>query len=282
MTGSIVVTTKEELRQRLAELDSLVLGFVPTMGALHVGHEALIARARADCDRVIVSVFVNPLQFSPDDDFERYPRDLAADIQVASRAGADLIFAPLSRDFLDDSMLTTVAVSKVSEGLCGRERPGHFTGVATILTKFFNLISPNKAYFGEKDWQQLQIVRRLSRDLDFPIDIVGVATVREPDGLAVSSRNRYLDAAQREAAAVLPQAMRSAASMVAKGERESRVLTALFTEIIAAEPQLRLEYFAVCLPETLAAVDIVDGPTLLAAAVWVGQTRLIDNMLVST
>ncbi len=281
MSDPQITRTIAEIRRATADCKGAPMGFVPTMGALHAGHVSLMERARSECKTVVVSIFVNPLQFSPEEDFGGYPRDLEADIVRAGEARADIVFLPSSEELIGDGLLTSVTVAKVSESLCGLQRPGHFTGVATTIVKLFNIVCPDRAYFGEKDWQQLQLVRRLATDLDYPIEIIGVETVREADGLALSSRNRYLSASERETAKRLPLALRTAASMIKAGETGAREVTRSFRKTIATGPGLKLEYFSVCLPDTLEPVDAIQGRTLLAAAVKVGKTRLIDNILVS-
>ncbi len=280
-SGFKVITTVSGARRLKKELTPGIVGLVPTMGALHAGHEALIEKARQDCDSVIVSVFINPLQFGQAEDFGAYPRDLEADIRAAMKAGGDAVFAPSRDEFIGGTMLTSVNVDELDKGLCGRSRPGHFKGVATIVAKLFNMLGPDKAYFGEKDWQQLQIVRRMVDDLDIDVDIVSVPTVRDSDGLAISSRNRYLSADERKAATILPKALDAMRAMVAGGETRATVLSERFEEMIATEPDVELEYFSVCRPQSLKAVDKITGDVLMAASVHVGGTRLIDNMVIN-
>ena len=242
------------------------VGLVPTMGALHAGHESLIRRSAAECDVTAVTVFVNPLQFGPSEDFRAYPRDLARDTEVATAAGADLVFAPTVEEmFPDGPPVTTVTVGgPVTDRFEGAARPGHFAGVATIVAKLFALAGPCRAYFGEKDYQQLLVVRRMAADLSFPVEVVGCPIVREPDGLALSSRNAYLSAEERAAATVLYRALQAGAA----GDDMAAV--------VAAEPLARLDYAAAVDPATLAPVPLAPGARLLIAA-WVGKTRLIDN-----
>ena len=281
MSDLQITRTIAETRRAVAAATGSPLGFVPTMGALHAGHMALVKRARSECETVVVSIFVNPLQFGPDEDFEGYPRDLEADIFSAGEAGADIIFLPSSEELIGDRLSTSVIVAKISETLCGLQRPGHFAGVATTVVKLFNIVRPDRAYFGKKDWQQFQLVRHLVADLNYPIKIVGVETVREADGLALSSRNRYLNASEREMAQRLPRALLAAARAIEAGETGARAVARIFQDTIATGPGLELEYFSVCLPDTLEPVDAIQGKILLAAAVRVGKTRLIDNILVS-
>jgi len=281
MSDLQISRTIAEVRRATTDRKGAPMGFVPTMGALHAGHGSLIQRARSECETVVVSIFVNPLQFGPGEDYENYPRDLEADIFRAGQAGADIVFLPTSAELTDDGLSTTVTVAKISERLCGLQRPGHFSGVAIVVVKLFNIVHPDRAYFGEKDWQQLQLVRRLTADLSYPIEIIGVETVREEDGLALSSRNRYLNASERETAQRLPRALRAAAGLIEAGETDAREVALSFRETIATGQELRLEYFSICLPDTLEPVDAIQGKTLLAAAIRVGKTRLIDNILVS-
>jgi pantoate--beta-alanine ligase len=253
------------------------IALVPTMGALHEGHVALVAEARRRASRVVVSIFVNPLQFDRREDLERYPRAFEEDAARCAAAGVDLVFAPTAAAMYPEGFQTAVEVAGLSTPLCGRVRPGHFRGVTTVVTKLFHCVRPHVAVFGEKDHQQLAVVRRLAADLDFGIEIVGVPTVRERDGLALSSRNRRLDAAARAAARCVPRALEAAAGAVARGERGAAAVLATVTAAIGAEPQARLEYAELRDPETLEEVAEVGVPTLLALAVWVGGVRLIDN-----
>jgi pantoate--beta-alanine ligase len=255
------------------------IALVPTMGALHEGHVALIAEARRRARRVVVSIFVNPIQFDRRDDFERYPRTLEDDAARCAAAGVDVVFAPSPRVMYPEGFQTAVGVGALTVPLCGKTRPGHFRGVTTVVTKLFHAVRPHLAVFGEKDWQQLAVVRRMAADLDFGIEIVAVPTVREADGLALSSRNRLLGAADRAAARCVPRALAGAAAAVAAGERRPAAIVARATVEVAAEPRARLEYAELCDPQTLEEVAEVAGPTLLALAVWVGGVRLIDNRL---
>jgi pantoate--beta-alanine ligase len=255
------------------------IALVPTMGALHVGHMALVEEGRRRARRVVVSIFVNPIQFDRRDDFERYPRTVEADEAVCAQAGVDAVFAPTAAMMYPEGFQTAVEVAGLAAPLCGRIRPGHFRGVTTVVTKLFHAVRPHVAVFGEKDYQQLAVVRRLAADLDFGIEVVGVPTVREADGLALSSRNRRLDADERVAARCVPQALAAAAAVVAAGERRAAAVAARATAAIAAEPRARLEYAELRDPETLEEVTEVAAPTLLALAVWVGGVRLIDNRL---
>jgi pantoate--beta-alanine ligase len=252
------------------------VGLVPTMGALHDGHLALVRGARADCDRVVVSIFVNPLQFGPGEDFEAYPRDLDRDLGLLDAEGVDLVFAPEAAAFTSPDRLTTVRVGGLTERLEGAVRPGHFDGVTTIVTKLFNVVAPARAYFGEKDFQQLAVIRRMVADLDLPVEVVGLPIVRNTDGLALSSRNAYLSPPQRTAALALPGALREAA---ASWGGDASAARDVMNRTLAAAPGIRLDYAEVVDPETLAPLEgVVDGPAQALAAIRVGGTRLIDNI----
>ena len=253
------------------------IALVPTMGALHEGHMALVAEARRHADRVVVSIFVNPIQFNRRDDFEKYPRDLATDAALCEAGGVDAIYAPHPAAMYPEGFQTSVDVARLAEPLCGANRPGHFRGVTTVVTKLFHAVRPDVAVFGEKDFQQLAIVRRMTADLDFGIDIVGLPTVREADGLALSSRNRLLDGEGRQAAVCVPRARDAAEAAVRGGKLRAAAVVAAACAVIQDEPRARLEYAELRNPETLDEVEEVGAPTLLAMAVWVGGVRLIDN-----
>jgi len=255
------------------------IALVPTMGALHDGHLALVAEARRRAERVVVSVFVNPIQFDRRDDFEQYPRPLEGDLRICAGARVDAVYAPSAAAMYPEGFQLAVEVARLTEPLCGAARPGHFRGVTTVVTKLFHAVRPDVAVFGEKDYQQLAVIRRMTADLDFGIEIVGVATVREPDGLALSSRNRRLGADDRAAARCVPRALDAAADVVRAGERRAAAVVARATAVIGAEGRARLEYAELRDPETLAEVTEVAGPALLALAVWVGGVRLIDNRM---
>lgn len=255
------------------------IGLVPTMGALHAGHGALIEAARGDGGCVVVSVFVNPIQFNQASDYERYPRTLETDLRYAEERGADILFAPSIGEMYPAPSLAFVEVERLTEHLCGRFRPGHFRGVATVVAKLFNIVQPDRAYFGEKDAQQLAVIRRMVADLDFPVEILGVATVREADGLALSSRNQRLTAEQRAIAPALYRALCAAAERIRCGARVEPVKEAALAEL-GRHPEIRVEYFEVVDPAELQPVIEVHGPALVALAAWVGGTRLIDNVSV--
>ncbi|MFP5317777.1 MAG: pantoate--beta-alanine ligase [Acidimicrobiia bacterium] len=273
----------EQVRKELesARSDGRRVGLVPTMGALHAGHASLIERSARGCDVTAVTVFVNPLQFGPTEDFARYPRDLAADAAAAEAAGADLVFAPPVDEMYPGGRAlpeTRVEVGRLGEVLEGAVRPGHFSGVATVVAKLFAVAGPCRAYFGEKDYQQLLVVRQVAADLSFPVEVVACPTVREADGLALSSRNRYLSGDERLAATVLWRALATAA---ASGERDGGRLRELMARYVSSEPDVELDYAEVADPLTLAPVATVEGEARLLIAARVGTTRLIDNLAVT-
>lgn len=248
------------------------------MGALHAGHVRLLETARARNDVVMASIFVNPLQFDRREDLEAYPRTFEEDLRICAACGVDIVFAPPAAELYPGEQLVFVEAPALSEHLCGRFRPGHFRGVATVVLKLFHLVQPDRAYFGEKDAQQLAIIRRMVRDLNVPVRIVGVPTVRDPDGLAISSRNRHLTPDQRQIAPVLYRALREAVHLIENGARSVAALREPILPLFAPYPEVRLEYFEFVDPETLTPLDHIDGPVLIAGAIWLGATRLIDNM----
>jgi pantoate--beta-alanine ligase len=256
------------------------VGLVPTMGALHDGHLSLLRRARADTDTVVVSVYVNPLQFGPTEDLARYPRDLERDARLCREAGADLLFAPADAEIHLPGHLTSVEVEEMDRVLCGRSRPGHFRGVCTVVAKLLMIVGPDAAYFGEKDAQQLRIIRRMARDLHFDCAIVGCPIVREPDGLAMSSRNAYLAPEERRAAPVLHRALEAGADLVRAGERDAARVVARVREVLAVEPLARVDYVEAVDDESLRPAAAIAGRVLLAAAAWFGRARLIDNVVI--
>jgi pantoate--beta-alanine ligase len=282
------VSAAPRLVERIAELRALLeaerragrrVGFVPTMGALHEGHASLLRRARAECDVTVLSIFVNPLQFGPAEDYAAYPRDLEHDLAVAAREGVDLVFHPSVEEMYPEPTEVRVEVGEIGRVLEGASRPGHFSGVATVVAKLFNIVGPCRAYFGEKDAQQLAVVRRLVRALDLPVEVVGCPTVRDADGLALSSRNAYLGPEERRAATVLKRALDEGARRVAAAEPPAAVARAM-AELIRAEPLARLDYAACVDPDTFREAASTDGPVLLAVAAFVGRARLIDNLAI--
>jgi len=256
------------------------VGLVPTMGALHRGHLSLIERARTECDAVVVSIFVNPLQFGPEEDFRAYPRDLERDQELLRGAGVEVLFVPEDGAIHVPGHRTWVEVRGMQDVLCGRSRPGHFRGVTTVVAKLFAIVRPGAAFFGEKDAQQLRIIRRMARDLHEEATIVACPTVRETDGLAMSSRNAYLTPEQRHAAPVLYRALRAAAQRARAGETDPARLVSLARETIAREPLARLDYVEAVDGETLDPVATVGAGALLAVAAWFGRARLIDNVTI--
>jgi len=256
-----------------------IFGLVPTMGALHAGHLSLVEQARSNCRNVGVSIFVNPTQFGPTEDLAAYPRPLQHDLEMLEEAGVDLVWIPISEEMYPTGYQSWVTVEEVSCRLEGKSRPGHFRGVATVVAKLFNAFSPDIAYFGQKDAQQLAVIRRMVQDLNFPIKIVSCPTVREPDGLAMSSRNAYLNQEERMAATVLFSALSAAKVLHASGERKGERLRSEMLKVLKAEPLAQAEYVSVALPETMFELDEIEGSALLSLAVRIGKTRLIDNIL---
>lgn len=275
------VGTVQELRHFLRPLRDRRIGLVPTMGYLHEGHVSLIRRARKECDVVVLSVFVNPLQFGPREDYDRYPRDLDRDARIAEQAGVDVLFAPSVEEMYPEKPLTTVTVSRLTDRLCGASRPGHFDGVATVVAKLFHIVEPDRVYFGLKDAQQVAVVERMVRDLHFPVEIIPCPTVREKDGLAVSSRNVYLSEEEREQATVLSAGLREVAEKVQAGEMtRSRQVIDYLQGRISSKPLARIDYVDVLTYPDLTPVDALQGQRILVAvAVHFGSTRLIDNVI---
>jgi pantoate--beta-alanine ligase len=265
-----------ELRAR-----GVILGFVPTMGALHEGHLSLLRRAKAECDVVAASIFVNPLQFAPGEDLARYPRTFEEDCKLLEAEGVKVLFAPDAAEMYPDGAATTVTVAGVGDRLDGASRPGHFAGVATIVAKLFNVVRPDRAYFGQKDAAQLAVIRQMVRDLNFDVELVGCPIVRDGDGLALSSRNRYLSATERQQALVLDAALSRMKQMIAEGERDSATLIRGGMEAFQMVTGVRLDYLSVADASTLLPVTSVHSGTLVAIAAYVGNTRLIDNFLVA-
>ena len=277
-----IVSTIEDTRERVAAARGrgLTIALVPTMGALHDGHLSLV-RAAARDGYVVMSIFVNPAQFGPQEDFERYPRDPAGDAAKAESAGVHLVLAPSVEEMYDGDDATMVEVGgTLTKGLCAPFRPGHFRGVATVVAKLLNIVQPDRAYFGEKDYQQLQVIKRMARDLRMPVEIVGVPTAREPDGLAMSSRNAYLSQDERRASRALNEALSAAAEMVRRGNRDAQAVAAWARERIGQEPLAAVQYVEVCDADTLEPLARIGGKAVIAAAVVVGRTRLIDNVIV--
>jgi pantoate--beta-alanine ligase len=272
--------TIAELRSVLdgERTEGRAVGLVPTMGYLHDGHLSLMRQARAETDEVVASIFVNPLQFGAGEDLDAYPRDLERDGRLAEAAGVDLLFVPSVEEMYSAPVLTTVSVAQVSEPLEGATRPHHFAGVATVVAKLFAVVGPCRAYFGEKDFQQLAVVRTMARDLSFPVEVVGCPTVRELDGLALSSRNSYLTPGEREAAPVVYRALRAGVATVLAGERDPAAVRTLVAQIIEAEPLAQLDYAEIVDADSLRIPDPLAGNLRLLAAVRFGRARLIDNV----
>ncbi|WP_294556488.1 pantoate--beta-alanine ligase [uncultured Mailhella sp.] len=274
-----IVSSVDEVRARVKawRRQGLSVGLVPTMGYLHEGHRSLIVRAVQENDRVVVSDFVNPTQFGPGEDLASYPRDIEADARLCEAAGAHLVFHPAPEDMYAPDFCTWVDMRSLSETLCGRTRPIHFRGVCTVVSKLFHIVAPDRAYFGQKDAQQLAIIRRMVRDLNFDIEIVGCPIVREADGLAKSSRNTYLNPEERRAALVLSRAVFLGRDMMEKGEREASVVLSAMKACIEKEPLARIDYVDMVDASSMQPVARAEGPVLCAMAVYIGSTRLIDN-----
>ncbi len=273
-----VIGTIDEIRAEHGRIHGSV-GFVPTMGYLHEGHLALVRRARSENITVVVSIFVNPSQFGPREDFDAYPRDTERDLSLLEREGVSLVFMPDATEMYPPGFSTWVDVGQVSEGLEGEARTGHFRGVATVVCKLFNIVQPGRAYFGQKDAQQLVVIRKMVSDLDMDLEIVAVPTVREPDGLAMSSRNTYLSKEERQAAVVLWKALCLARGQWSTGERDAAVLRREMISLIEREPFANIDYVSVADPETLQEMDTVGDRALVSLAVRIGKTRLIDNTI---
>lgn len=276
----IIANTIEDVRQTRQADPTLSWGLVPTMGYLHEGHLSLVRMARADNDHVAVSIFVNPTQFAPTEDLGAYPRDLERDLTLLKEEGVDLVFTPTDALMYPPDFQTQVIVENVSKPLEGASRPTHFQGVTTVVTKLFNILAPTRAYFGQKDAQQTVVVKQLVRDLNFDLEIVVGPTVREPDGLAMSSRNAYLSPAERKAAKVLYRALSAAQAAYEAGERDAGALREQMAEMITGESLARLDYVSAADPATLQELDEIKDGVLLSTAVFFGQTRLIDNILI--
>jgi pantoate--beta-alanine ligase len=275
-----LIATVAELRAKVADArrEGKKIGLVPTMGALHEGHWSLVQASKAECGFTVVSIFVNPMQFGPKEDFAKYPRTLDADLNLLAGA-ADAVFSPAAEEMYPQGFATAVEVAGPAEPLEGALRPGHFRGVATVVLKLFNMVQPDVAYFGQKDFQQTVVIRRMTADLDVPVEVRVCPIVRESDGLAMSSRNRYLSPAARRRALVLSQSLHAAEKMVAEGCRDAKAIAARMREIIETAADSRIDYIAIVDPDTLQPVETLTGRTLAALAVKIENTRLIDNCL---
>lgn len=277
----VVIDTIDEIRKQVNEWkkEGLSVGLVPTMGYLHHGHQSLIEKAAEENDKVVVSIFVNPLQFGPKEDLATYPRDFDRDKEICEFAGADLIFHPSADVMYNKDFLTSVNMSGLTDNLCGKSRPTHFTGVCTVVNKLFNIVTPDRAYFGQKDAQQLFIIKRMVRDLNINVEIVGCPIIREEDGLAKSSRNAYLSERERQAAVVLNQALKKGKDLIEKGITNADSLLNTIKETIESEPLAKIDYVSVVDTDSLQDVDKIDKSVLVAIAVYINKTRLIDNFI---
>ena len=273
------IAEMQRLCRELRSSSSPMLGLVPTMGALHQGHLSLVRRARAECGSVVASLFVNPLQFSPGEDLARYPRTFEQDCRLFEAEGVTALFAPTVEEMYPSGAVTTVTVAEVGDRLDGASRPGHFTGVATVVAKLFHIMAPLRAYFGQKDAAQVAVLRRMARDLNFDVELVVCPIVRDADGLALSSRNKYLSSAERRQALVLRRALMTMEDAIVAGERQSQSLTRRGLEVLVTEAEVRLDYLAVVDADTLEPLPAVSSGALVAIAAWVGNTRLIDNFI---
>ena len=272
-----VEDVKSQVRQWKKE--GLTVGLVPTMGYLHEGHESLIKRAVAENDRVVVSVFLNPTQFAPNEDLASYPRDFEADTKLCEGAGAALVFHPEPSEMYAEDACTFVDMTAVTKELCGKSRPIHFRGVCTVVNKLMNISMADRAYFGQKDAQQLAVIRRMVRDLNMNVEVVGCPIIREADGLAKSSRNTYLSEEERKAGLVLSQAVKLGQKLVAEGEKSAAAVTGAMRELVSAEPLAKIDYVSMVSWDSIEPVETIEGPVLVAMAVYIGKTRLIDNFI---
>ena len=278
-----LVETVKEMQQICRDLRTTKssLGFVPTMGALHAGHMSLVQRARSECSTVAASIFVNPLQFAPTEDLAKYPRTFAEDSAQLEAANVDILFAPTVGEMYPPGSLTTITVASLSDRLDGASRPGHFTGVATVVAKLLHIVAPHRAYFGQKDAVQLAVLRQMVRDLNLDVELIGCPIIRDPDGLALSSRNRYLTPDERHHALVLRRTLQHIEQRIESGTRNTATLLLEGTQILQADPSVRIDYLAIVDPSTLTPLDQAQPGALIAAAAWVGNTRLIDNVIAS-
>lgn len=278
-----IVKTVEDVRKQVKvwREQGLSVGLVPTMGYLHEGHKSLIDKAVEQNDCVVVSVFVNPIQFGPTEDLATYPRDLEHDAAICEEAGADLIFHPQPEEMYYDDFCTYIDMDNLTKGLCGKTRPTHFRGVCTVVGKLFHIVGPDRAYFGQKDAQQLAVIRRMVRDLNFPLQIVGCPIVREEDGLAKSSRNTYLSPEERKAAVILHKGLEKGEEMVRAGERDAGKVKKAICDIIESEPLAKIDYVDIVDFDNIQEKEVLEGSVLAAVAVYIGKTRLIDNFIIT-
>lgn len=278
-----IVTTIKDVRTQIKEWkkQGLTIGFVPTMGYLHEGHASLMKRAKEECDKVVASIFVNPMQFGVNEDLDSYPRDLEADSMFCEAIGVDLIFHPEVEEMYEDGFCSFVDMNGLTKELCGKSRPIHFRGVCTVVSKLFNIVTPDKAFFGQKDAQQLAVICRMVKDLNMDVQIVGCPIIREEDGLAKSSRNTYLNEEERKAAIILSQTIRLGEQMIQNGVSKTKELVDAMKENIAKEPLAKIDYVEAVSMENIEKVDKIEGKVLVAMAVFIGKTRLIDNFIVN-
>lgn len=278
-----IFKTIEEVRIQIKEWkkQGLTIGFVPTMGYLHEGHASLMQRARKDCDKVVTSIFVNPMQFGVNEDLDSYPRDLEADAKLCESLGVDLIFHPEVEEMYKKEFCSFVDMDGLTKELCGKSRPIHFRGVCTVVSKLFHIITPDQAFFGQKDAQQLAVIRRMVKDLNMDIEIVGCPIIREADGLAKSSRNTYLNKEERKAALILSQTINLGEQFVKDGERDAKKLVEFMKTNLAKEPMARIDYVEAVNMDTIEKIEKIEGTVLVAMAVYIGTTRLIDNFIVT-
>ncbi len=276
-----IVTTIKEVRTQIKEWkkQGLSIGFVPTMGYLHEGHASLMKRAKEECDKVVASIFVNPMQFGANEDLDSYPRDLQADAKLCETIGVDLIFHPEVEEMYADGFCSFVDMDGLTKELCGKSRPIHFRGVCTVVSKLFHIVTPNKAFFGQKDAQQLAVIRRMVKDLNMDTEIVGCPIIREEDGLAKSSRNTYLNEEERKAALILSQTIRLGEQMVKTGMTDAKEIVAAMKENLMKEPLAKIDYVEAVSMDTIEKVEKIEGMVLVAMAVYIGKTRLIDNFI---
>lgn len=276
-----IITTVADMKARVAEwrAQDLTIGLTPTMGALHEGHMSLMERARTECDRVVASVFVNPIQFGPNEDYDAYPRDLERDAAIAESKGVDVVFHPSVEEMYPNNYNTYVVMETLTDSLCGAKRPGHFRGVCTVVNKLFNIVDPDKAFFGQKDAQQLAIIKRMVSDLNMRVKVFGCPIVREEDGLAKSSRNTYLSSEERTAALVLSRSIFQAQKLIEAGERNAATIRETVVTTIESEPMAKIDYVEVVDLGDMQPVDTLGEAGLVAIAVYIGSTRLIDNYL---
>ncbi|MBO5371915.1 MAG: pantoate--beta-alanine ligase [Lachnospiraceae bacterium] len=277
-----IITTVKEIRTLVKEWkrQGQTIGFVPTMGYLHEGHASLMKAARKECDKVVASIFVNPMQFGVNEDLDSYPRDLEADAKLCEAIGVDLIFHPEVEEMYAEGFCSFVDMNGLTKELCGKSRPIHFRGVCTVVSKLFNIVTPDRAYFGQKDAQQLAVIRRMVKDLNMDIEIIGCPIIREEDGLAKSSRNTYLNDEERKAALILSQTIRLGEQLIKDGVLNTKELITAMKENIAKEPMAKIDYVEAVSMDTIEKVDKIEGMVLVAMAVYIGKTRLIDNFII--